>query len=105
MKLVVIKNFKNPTLFKITMEGVIVNFRGGRRTRMTRPTHLIVTTKGVSTKKDAEKLVNKKVTWKSPADKAISGKVTSVHGNSGAVRVIFEKGMPGQAIGQKVEIA
>ena len=87
------------------MEGVIVNFRGGRRTRMLRPTHLVVTTKGITTRKDAEKLVNKKVTWKSPAEKAISGRVAGVHGNSGAVRVIFEKGMPGQAIGQKVEIA
>jgi ribosomal protein L35AE/L33A len=34
----------------------------------------------------------------------MSGKVAASHGNSGAVRVIFETGMPGQALGQKVKI-
>ncbi len=87
------------------MEGVIVNFRGGRRTRMTRPTHLIVQVKGVSDKKKAEGLVGKKITWKSPGTKQISGKIASAHGSKGAVRAIFERGMPGQAIGTKVEIA
>jgi len=30
--------------------------------------------------------------------------VADAHGNKGAVRVIFEKGMPGQAIANKVEV-
>ena len=87
------------------MEGVIVNFRGSRRTRMIRPSHLIVQVKGVSDKKKATQLVGKKITWKSPGDKQISGKIAASHGSKGAVRVIFERGMPGQAIGTKVEIA
>lgn len=85
------------------MEGVINNFRRGKRTIS--KNHMIILVKGVTTKAKAQALVDKKVTWKSPAGKAISGKVASAHGNSGAVRVIFETGMPGQAIGTKVEIA
>ena len=87
------------------MEGVIVNFRGSRRTRMTRPTHLIIQAKGITTRDQAKKLVEKKIVWKSPGDKQISGKIASVHGNKGAIRAIFERGLPGQAIGTKVEIA
>jgi len=30
--------------------------------------------------------------------------VRSPHGNKGALRVLFERGMPGQAIGTKVEL-
>jgi len=57
-----------------------------------------------TTKEAAEKLVDKKVTWKSPAGKEINGRIASSHGNKGALRAIFETGMPGQAIGQKVVI-
>ena len=52
----------------------------------------------------AEKLVGKKVTWTSPAGKQIKGEVRSAHGNSGAVRVLFETGMPGQALGTSVKL-
>ena len=48
-------------------------------------------------------LVGKDILWKSPASKEIKGKISSIHGNTGSVRVIFEKGMPGQAIGTKVK--
>ncbi len=46
----------------------------------------------------------KKVVWKSPANKEIKGEVRSAHGNKGALRVLFETGMPGQSITNKVEI-
>ena len=42
--------------------------------------------------------------WKSAEGKEINGKVASAHGNKGALRVIFEKGLPGQSVGQKVII-
>ena len=84
------------------MEGVIVNFRGSRRVK--KGNHMIVEVKGTDSKDKASKFVGKKVVWKSPGGKAISGKVASIHGNSGAIRVIFETGMPGQSIGNKVAI-
>ena len=65
---------------------------------------MILLVQGISNKEKAASLIDKKVTWKSPSGKEILGKIASSHGNKGAVRVIFEKGMPGQAIGQKVTI-
>ncbi|MEK6808564.1 MAG: 50S ribosomal protein L35ae [Nanoarchaeota archaeon] len=32
------------------------------------------------------------------------GNITKEHGRNGCVRVLFEKGMPGQAVGSKVNI-
>lgn len=59
---------------------------------------------GVDTREKAEKFVDKEVVWKSPAGKEIKGRVSGAHGNKGVVRVIFEKGLPGQAITTGVEI-
>ena len=84
------------------MQGTIVNFRRGRRTQKTN--HLIIHLNDVDSKEKAAKLVGKGVVWKSPAGKEIMGKVASAHGNKGAIRVIFEKGMPGQSIMSKVNI-
>jgi len=66
--------------------------------------HLIVKPEGISKKEDAVKLIGKSVVWKSPAGKEIKGKVAKEHGRNGFVRVIFERGLPGQSLGEKVEI-
>ncbi len=84
------------------MEGTIVNFRGGRHTQYAN--HMIVAVKDVSDKEKAAGLVGKKVVWTNEKGNAITGKVASAHGNSGAVRAIFEKGMPGQSVGTKVNV-
>jgi large subunit ribosomal protein L35Ae len=65
---------------------------------------MIVIVDGVSKREKAAALVGKEVVWKSPAGKEIKGKVASAHGNKGNIRVIFEKGMPGQSLTNKVEI-
>ena len=84
------------------MKALIVHYRQSRtRQKMNQ---MIIKVDGVSSKEDAEKLVGKKVTWTSPAGKEIKGEVRSAHGNSGAIRVLFESGMPGQAIGQEVTL-
>jgi large subunit ribosomal protein L35Ae len=84
------------------MKGTIVNFRMGRHTQKT--SHMIIVADGVSKRDKASAMVGKEVVWKSPAGKEIKGKVASAHGNKGALRVIFEKGMPGQSLANKVEI-
>lgn len=84
------------------MKAKINNFRQGRHTQ--RSNHMIVTVDGVSDKESAAKYVGRSVVWKSPANKEIKGKVASAHGNSGALRVIFEQGMPGQSRFTDVEI-
>ena len=75
------------------MEATIVHFRQGRH--HVTPNQMVLDISGVETKQDAAKLVGKKVIWASPAKKEITGKITGAHGNKGAVRVLFEKGMPG----------
>ncbi len=84
------------------MEALISNFRLGRHTKSNN--HMILLVSGIENREKASSLINKKVTWKSPSGKEIHGKIASSHGNKGAVRVIFEKGMPGQSIGKKVVI-
>jgi large subunit ribosomal protein L35Ae len=84
------------------MEGIVNNFRQGRHTQT--PNHILISVKGVDNKDKAAKLIGKKVTWKSPAGKEIVGEIKVAHGNSGVVRAIFEKGLPGQALGTKVNI-
>jgi len=87
------------------MDGVIANFKRSK-TRYT-GNQMIVQVPSLTKRADAAKLVGKKVTWKSPGKepKTISGEVRSAHGNSGALRVLFQTGMPGQAVGKKVSIA
>lgn len=84
------------------MKGIIANFRIGRKTMY--HNHMVVVVRDIKTRLDAAKLVGKEVVFVTPSKKQIKGKVASAHGNKGALRVIFEKAMPGQAIAQEVEI-
>lgn len=83
------------------MEAIIKNFRRGRTTQTNN--QMIIIVDGVD-KEKAKSLVGKKVSWKSPAGKELKGVVRAIHGSKGAVRALFETGMPGQAIGTKVNI-
>ena len=84
------------------MYGTIVNFRGGRHTQY--DNQMIIIISDINDKEKAGSLVGKKVVWTNTKGNSIVGKVSSAHGNSGAVRAIFEKGMPGQSLGTKVSI-
>lgn len=86
------------------MKATIAAFRGTRRKKSGNQMILIVD--GVDSKEKAEKLVGKTVVWEAPGKqkKQLKGKVSAVHGGKGAVRVIFETGMPGQSLGQTVKV-
>lgn len=84
------------------MEGIIVSFRRGRHTY--KPRQFIIQVGGIDSKEEASQLLEKRVVWKSPTGKEITGKITALHGNKGLVRALFERGLPGQAISDKVEI-
>jgi len=84
----------------LTMEGTIQNFRSSRHRQYDRQMIIVA---GLD-KEKALALVGKTVSWESPAKKIIKGRVSAAHGNSGAIRVIFETGMPGQALTTKVKI-
>jgi large subunit ribosomal protein L35Ae len=83
------------------MNGTIINFKRG--IHITSPNQMIIKPETTKTKEDAQKLVGKKVIYNT-GKKEMTGEIRSAHGNSGAIRVLFETGMPGQAIGQKVQI-
>ncbi|MBN2881302.1 50S ribosomal protein L35ae [Candidatus Woesearchaeota archaeon] len=84
------------------VEGIINNFKIGRHTKSSNQMIVIVPT--VTSKEDAGKFVGKQVTFTTDGGRKISGEIKSSHGNKGALRVAFVTGMPGQAIGKKVEI-
>lgn len=65
---------------------------------------MIIVAESIDSKENAQKYIGKAVVWKSPAGKELKGKVASPHGNKGALRVIFETGMPGQSLGTNVSI-
>ena len=80
----------------------VIQFRRGRHTY--KPRHFLIEIENVDNKEKTKSFIGKEVIWKSPSGKEIKGKITLPHGNKGVVRAIFEKGLPGQAIGTEVEI-
>lgn len=66
----------------------------------------MIEVEGTNKREDAKKFVGKKVVWTSEGKNKtkINGKIAAAHGNKGVMRAIFEKGLPGQAIGTEVEI-
>ena len=85
------------------MKGHVVNYRGSLKVKKLK--QMIVQAEGIHTKAYTKKIIGKKVVWTSPTGKKIEGIITQAHGSKGAVRVHFtEKGLPGQAIGSKIEI-
>ena len=85
------------------MEGIINNFTRNRASQNTK--HLIISIPSVDSRDEAKKFIGKKVIFKTETGKEISGEVRSAHGNSGCIRVIFERGLPGQSLGKKVMVA
>ncbi len=85
------------------VEGIIVNYRRGRKTQTTNQMIIIVPDYD---KIKATSLVGKTAIYTCVGKNKtqIKGSVSAVHGNKGAIRILFEKGMPGQAIGGKISI-
>jgi len=67
---------------------------------------MVVLVDCVNTREEAQKMIGKEISYKTGSKKGniIRGKISSAHGNKGAVRAIFEKGMPGQSIGKDVDL-
>ena len=83
-------------------KGVVVNYRGSHKTQY--PKQMIIKVLTAENKEQAAKFTGKKIIWKSPAGKEITGTIAQPHGVKGCVRVHMDKGLPGQALGSEVEI-
>jgi len=84
------------------MKAKLINFR--RSIKRIHVKHYIIDA-GKKNRNDASGLVGKEVVWTSSTGKKINGKVSSAHGNKGMIRAIFEKGLPGQAMNDDLEIS
>ena len=81
--------------------GIIVNYRIGIRTQ--NPKECLIQFTHLNSASLAGQIVNRKVVWKQGDSKFI-GKIAGSHGKKGVVKVKFQKGVPGQALGTKVEL-
>jgi len=84
------------------MDGIIKNFRRGKRN--VNEKQIIIEAKGIDSKAKAYALVGSRVVWTNVQGTSISGKISSAHGGNGAMRALCAKGMPGQSLGDKIEI-
>ena len=84
------------------VRGRIVNYRKGPGAQTSR--ECLIEFEMVDSASSAGKLVGQKVTWASGNAKFV-GKIIAPHGRNGMVRVRFRPGVPGQAIGTRVELA
>ncbi len=85
------------------MKAIIVNFRGSYKQQRA-SNQVIVKADGIHTKAAAEKMIGKKTLWTSPKGTEIHGVISAAHGNKGSLRAIFERGIPGQALGKEVKV-
>jgi large subunit ribosomal protein L35Ae len=81
--------------------GIILNYRIGIATQ--NPKECLIKFAHVDSVSQAGQLFNKKVVWKAEDIKLI-GRIRRPHGKKGVVKVKFQKGVPGQALGTTVEL-
>lgn len=67
---------------------------------------MIVVVPGIDDREKSKSYLGKSAVWSAPGKKKteIKGKISSSHGNKGALRVVFERGLPGQSLGTEVKI-
>ena len=78
-----------------------MNYRIGIGTQ--NPKECLIQFAHVTSASLAGQLINRKVVWKQGVSKLI-GKISGSHGKKGVVKVKFQKGVPGQALGTTVEL-
>jgi large subunit ribosomal protein L35Ae len=81
--------------------GTIVNYRIGIRTQMSK--WCLIRIMGENTVSNVGLLVGRKMILKF-GENSFVGRIMDLHGKKGVVKVKFQKGMPGQALGAKVEL-
>ncbi|MHA1379799.1 MAG: 50S ribosomal protein L35ae [Candidatus Helarchaeota archaeon] len=84
------------------MTGTIMNYRRGKH--ITHPRHILIQFDGYENDKKAAVLIGREVAWETRSGKLMRGKIVATHGRNGVVRAIFQKGLPGEALGTKLKI-
>ncbi|MCJ7613371.1 50S ribosomal protein L35ae [Candidatus Bathyarchaeota archaeon] len=81
--------------------GTILNYRIGIGTQ--NPKECLIQFAHVNSVSLACQLIQRKVVW-TQGDRKLIGKIAGSHGKNGVVKVKFQKGVPGQALGTTVEL-
>jgi len=81
--------------------GRIVSYRIGIGTQ--NPKECLIQFAHINSAALADQLINRKVVWKQGVSK-FKGKIVGSHCKKGVVKVKFQKGVPGQALGTTVEL-
>jgi len=81
--------------------GTIVNYRIGIKTQLSK--ECLVQFAPETCESLAGQLIGRKVVWAQGKNRFV-GKIAGFHGKNGMVRVRFQKGVPGQALGATVEL-
>ena len=84
-----------------SLTGIIVNYRIGPRTQRSR--ECILKFANARSSSEAARLIGRKITC-SVGERKIRGKIVALHGRRGLVRARFRKGVPGEALGTRVQI-
>ncbi len=84
-----------------SLTGIIVNYRIGPRTQRSRECILKIV--NVRSSSEGARLIGRKITC-SIGERKIGGKIVALHGRRGLVRARFRKGVPGEALGKRVQI-
>ena len=84
------------------MRGVIIGFRRGPGGVY--PQVALVRVLDANSRKETEKLVGSKVLARDKHGNVYEGVIVRTHGNNNVVRVRFKPNVPGQMIGEMVEI-
>jgi large subunit ribosomal protein L35Ae len=85
-------------------KALILSFRRGRHTQRTN--QFLLQVNGADTRAKASQYIGRRVVWTAPGrlKKQIFGKITTPHGNNGVLRARFSRGLPGTAVGKRVEL-
>jgi len=84
------------------MQGIILSYRRGKHTQNVN--QVLIEIENIDSREKAEELIGKTVIWRTPSGRKTTGKIIAAHGNKGVVRAKFERNLPGQALGTKVEV-
>ena len=84
------------------MQGTILSYRRGRHTQNVN--QVLIELEGIDSREKSKEFLGKKLLWESPSGKEVKGEIIALHGNKGIVRAKFERNLPGQSFGKKVQL-
>ena len=85
------------------VKALFLGYRGGMHTQWNK--QILVKIGQIDDRDKAAKYIGRRVTWKTPRGNTITGKVINIHGGNGVLKAILRKGLPGQAVGEELNIS